>query len=356
MPVPGLLLNRMVLSWITSMLLFSSCTPKLTPYTGEKSFKSTTGNPDYANLSFWAAHPDKWDPADSIPAPLKNTPADKGADVFFLHPTTFTNEEFADQPNAQIDDSYLNKKTDYRSMLYQASVFNASCYVYAPRYRQAHLQMYYTKDTAKALVAFEVAYQDIKSAFEYFLQNRNQNRPIIIASHSQGTTHAKRLLKEYFDGKELSKKLVAAYILGIAVEKNYFTDLPLCKDSLSTGCYITWRTYRNGYQGKYVSKNDTSVAVINPLLWTADLSRADRSLQKGSVLFNFNKIYHHTQNSQIAGNALWISKPKFPGGFLYFNKNYHAGDFNLFYLDVREDVARRINSFKRNSHDHQTVN
>jgi Protein of unknown function (DUF3089) len=330
---------------LISQLIYS-CAPKITPYTGEQLIQSTTGIPDYTRLEFWAAHPDKWDPSDSVPSPLRKSTVDKMADVFFLHPTTFTDEKYVNQGNAAIDDPYLNKKTDYGSILYQASVFNESCNVYAPRYRQAHLQMYYTTDTAKALAAFELAYQDIKSAFNVFLSKRNPDIPFIIASHSQGTTHAKRLLKEFVDGSTLQKKLVAAYILGIAVEKTLYTNLPLCIDSSSTGCFISWRTYREGYEGRYVSRTDTSIAVINPLLWSNDPIKAERELQKGAVLYKFNKLYPHTQSSRIVGNALWISKPHFPGGVFFVTKNYHAGDFNLFYLDIREDVARRIKYFK----------
>ena len=46
--------------------------------------------PDYSNLFFWAAHPDKKDMSDSVPSFLRNETKDGSADVFFLHPTTFT--------------------------------------------------------------------------------------------------------------------------------------------------------------------------------------------------------------------------------------------------------------------------
>ena len=48
---------------------------------------------------------------------------------------------------------------------------------------------------------------------------------------------------------------------------------------------------------------------------------------------------------QIHNSILWTSKPKFRGSFLYRTSNYHKGDFNLFYLNVRENVATRISSF-----------
>lgn len=331
---------------VCAPLLVWGCSPKYTPNTGDSVARTTTARPDYTNIDYWAAHPDKWDPSDSIPKPLRHVPRNLDADVFFLHPTSLTNAKDTLRDNADIADPGLNNKTDYRSILYQASVFNESCRVYAPRYRQAHLRMYYLQDTARAMEAFDTAYQDVREAFIYFLHNLNKGRPIIIASHSQGTTHAKRLLKEFFDtNSTLRSRLVAAYLLGIPVEKNLYEVLQPCADSLATNCYISWRTYRNGYKGKYISTTDTSIAVVNPYTWQTTPGEVSRKMHKGAVLLKFNKVYNHTQTTAVSGNALWISKPKFPGGFLYTTRNYHAGDYNLFYVDIRQDIRRRINRF-----------
>jgi len=93
-------------------------------------------------LKYWAAHPAKEDPSDSIPLPLKNHPpiAQQDADVFFIHPTTFTNRKDSSD-NAQINDSLINQKTDNTSILFQASAFNTYP-VYAPRYRQSNIRNY----------------------------------------------------------------------------------------------------------------------------------------------------------------------------------------------------------------------
>ena len=128
--------------------------------------------------------------------------------------TTFTRESDTLPSNARIDDAYINAKTDYSTILYQASVFNLHCRVFAPRYRQAHIQNFYSSDTSKSKAAFEQAYNDIKTAFEYYLAHYNQGRPIIIAGHSQGAFLSERLLKEFFENKPLQKQLVAAYIIG----------------------------------------------------------------------------------------------------------------------------------------------
>ena len=329
-----------------TIFLLHSCSPKYTPYTGEKAFRSPTGAPDYSNLDYWAAHPAKIDPSDSVPAPLQNA-LDYGhdVDVFFVHPTTFTDDKDSTTPNAAIDDSLINAKTDNTSILHQASVFNGSARIYAPRYRQAHIHMYFISDEAKKKAAFDLAYSDVKAAFQYYLDHYNNGRPIVIASHSQGTTHAQRLLKDFFSGTNLRNRLVAAYLIGMAVPKDAYPDIPVCQDSLQTGCFVTWRTYREGYVEKPFNALDTTTAVVNPLLWTTTPAVAPKELNRGAVLYKYNKIYKETNSAQIHGNILWISKPKFPGAFLYKTSNYHIGDINLFYLNIREDVRRRISMF-----------
>jgi len=296
-------------------------------------------------LNYWAAHPWKWDPSDSIPAPLKNEILDSLADVFFIHPTTFTDKKDEHIANAQIDDAYINAKTDYSSILFQASVFNVSCRVFAPRYRQAHIQNFFSKDSVKSKAAFAIAYADIKSAFEYYLLHYNHDRPIIIAGHSQGALMAEKLLHDYFENKPLEKQLVAAYIIGWPVPKTYFKNLPMCSDSSQTGCICSWRTLRKNYVPSYLKNENGNAWVTNPLSWTMNEDFVSRKMNKGSVLTKFNKVYKRTADAQIQNGLLYTRRPKFPWSFLFFTKNYHVGDINLYYINMRENVKTRIVSF-----------
>lgn len=329
-------------AFILIVFSFTSCSKKLVSYTGEAAFRSDSGVPDYGKIEYWAAHPAKKDPSDTIPLPLMDFQKEKEADVFYLHPTTLVGVRETGKNNAKIDDSLLNYKTDYSPIIYQASAFNESTRVFAPRYRQAHIRMYSEKDSAMKYEAFNLAYEDVRNAFEYYLKNDNNGRPIIIASHSQGTTHASRLLKEFFDGKELSSKLVCAYLIGMPVRKDSYEKIPVCQDSTNTGCFVSWRTFRKDYSSDWANRIDTNIVVVNPVTWKTTSEIAEKSLQKGAVLYNLNKVYRKTQSTQAEGSALWVSHPRFPGSFLYRNKNYHAGDINLFYVDIREDVTRRI--------------
>ncbi len=328
--------------FIFSVFLFS-CSNKYLPYKKFYYFKSADGRPEYSNLNYWAAHPWKHDPSDSVPLPLINSEyKDSMVDVFYLHPTTYTGTK--KEINAAIDDALLNAKTDYYPVLYQASVFNEQCRVFAPRYRQAHISTFFKRDKY-ADHALDTAYEDLKNAFEYYLKNWNNGRPIIIAGHSQGALLAEKLLNEYFEDKPLANRLVVAYILGWAIPKNYFTSITVCKDSLQTGCVCGWRTYRKGYNPVYLKNENGNSWVTNPLNWSTETTYADKKENKGSVLRDFNKIYKSTTDAQISNALLYVSKPKFPGSFFYFTKNYHVGDINLFYVNLRENIRQRIMAF-----------
>lgn len=333
---------------ITFLILIytSSCSKKNFSQEPAYQFKSESGVPNYNNLDYWAAHPYKWDPSDSVPKPLrKNYIKDSMVDVFFIHPTSFTDKDNA-APNAGIDDAEINSKTDYSSILYQASAFNEGTRVFAPRYRQAHYGNYFTDDTAMASRAFELAYQDVKAAFEIYLKQYNTGRPIIIASHSQGTNHAMRLIKEFFDGKKLQNKLVAAYLVGMPLPENYFSNIPACKDANATGCAISWRTYEKGFEGSaYVQNENFEAIVTNPLNWTTSETLVGSEENKGAVLLKFNKINKKLTDAQVHKNILWSTKPSFFGSFLLKSSNYHVGDINFFYVNIRDNVKQRISAY-----------
>jgi hypothetical protein len=330
---------------LSLFFLFLSCN-RYNRFEKNYAFTSASGQPDYSDLDYWAAHPWKWDPSDSIPQPLRYQVRDSVVDVFFLHPTTFTRDRHnKSYYNAPIDDAAINAKTDYSSILLQATAFNQHARVFAPRYRQAHIGNFFSGDTAKALIAFDTAYADVRESFEYYLKNYHQDRPIIIAAHSQGSLLAQRLLKDYFENTSLTQKLVVAYVVGWALPKDFFSYLRVCEDSVDTGCICSWRTLRNGYVPSYLKNESGNSYATNPLTWTISGEYADKNEHKGSILRKFNKIYKHTNDARISNGFLYIRKPKFPWSFIYVTRNYHIGDINLFYINIRENIDARIRSY-----------
>ena len=341
-----LLSNPIIWLFITTGLFtFSSCNHRITSKPLDYHVISNNVAVDYKDLNNWAAQPLKENPSDKIPSNAPDQSKDSLADVFFIYPTTYTDDKMSMGWNAKIDDEALNKKTDNTAILYQASVFNKYCRVFAPRYRQANIAAFYTDNKLTADSALDVAYEDVKTAFEYYLKYENHGRPIIIASHSQGTLHAGRLLKEFFENKPLQKQLVAAYIIGLPVFDDYFETLKPCTSPSATGCFVTWRTFEEGYIAPFVQKETRKAIVINPLTWTTDTSLAPASFNKGGMLRDFDKLIPGLVHAQIHGNVLWVNKPHFLGSIFIKTKNYHIADYNFFYENIRENVGIRIRKF-----------
>lgn len=302
--------------------------------------------PDYSHGAAWAALPDRKDFADSLPnAAFTDVQSHSEVDIFYLHPTSYT---YYYKPsrlwNSSLEDEALNQKTDASSILYQSSIFNGVGRIYAPRYRQAHIHAYFARDKASAEKAFRVAYADIRQAFQYYLQHYNQGRPFFLVSHSQGTTHAEMLIREFIDGQPLQHQLVAAYLIGMPVSKMAFQQLHPCESPDQTGCYCSWRTFRRGYEPRHIP-NDTSLLVTNPLDWTISSQYVPASQHQGAVLQRFDKVLPQICDAQVNQGILWVKKPKFPGSFLYFSPNFHVGDMNFFYVDIRNNARRRAEQY-----------
>ena len=182
------------------ILFLISC--KATYLTSKFSSENLPPPPDYNQSKSWAVLPKKWN---SSLSSIVGKPQKKEADVFYIYPTLFVDRK-DENWNSDIFNPSVRKDVIEKAVVNQASAWVKAANLYVPYYRQAHYRIFVEPYAVQGKQAAIIAYQDVKKAFKYFLKNFNQSRPIIIASHSQGTLHAKRLLKEFFDGKPLQKK------------------------------------------------------------------------------------------------------------------------------------------------------
>jgi hypothetical protein len=300
---------------------------------------------DYSILEHWAAHPWKRDMADSVPATIRMNyrPDTSLADIFFIHPTSYLDVGKPFGWNAPVDDPELNKMTDEGSILFQASIFNEAGRVFAPRYQQANIEAYFTLNQAASERALNNAYADVKAAFQYYLAHYNNGRPIVIASHSQGSTHSQRLVKELFDGKALQSQLVVAYIIGMDVNPSQYVNTTECTKPLQNACVCSWRTYETGYIPLYIKLEQFKSIVTNPLTWDSSAPSAARSKNLGSTLINFNLIQPGLVNADAKAKVLWVETG--PLKNIIPTSDFHSSDMNLYYMNIRENVKERIDAW-----------
>lgn len=340
--------NRAIiaLTTIISITLFSSC---FVPKNWREKYKA----PNYSSKRNWAALPTKKDKADKVPhivgPDLRNRQDSAKVDVFFVHNTTFWLTPF--YTRAVLWDPISNTLTNHMTIKQQASVFNESCKIYAPRYRQASLITFSAKDgTTKR--PFEFAYEDVKNAFEYYLKNYNKGRPFILAGHSQGSFLMQKIIKEYIEtNPELHKKLVAAYIVGFGSNDTYNLVVP-CDSASQTGCMLGWQSVRWGakrttkFPGKHLFK-PTKICT-NPLTWKRDTAYSAEENNLGSRQFFLNKIRRKKFDAQIHGDLLWVHNPH-QLGYLRHVIHYHLADYNLFYMNIRQNVKLRVDTYLKNN-------
>ena len=303
--------------------------------------------PTYTDLEDWLVHPEKESKNNFLSA---NTNL-KRADVFFIVPTLFQDKKETSW-NSNIYNEEFSNILLQSSIKYQSTAWLSSANLYSPNYRQAHFRVFeekYWKNGGED--AFEIAYSDIKKSFEVFLEKFNKGKPIIIAGHSQGAGHAKRLLKDFFDGKELSDKLIAAYLVGTKITEEDFFDLELMNKPDQTGGYVTWNTYKVlKDEKKYDLTIDrlwlSDAQVTNPITWSDYVSK-DYNDHKGFLWLN-QKVFPNAVVIESINEAVYIKTPKmgFPKSlFLSFLKDYHKGDINIFWEDIRQNSILRTRKY-----------
>ena len=298
--------------------------------------------PNYAELKSWVEHPKKTKHYATLPKNYFDTLFNKNPniDVFFIHPTLYFK---GNNWNADINDEKLNEKIGNSAIKYQASVFLGIANIYAPHYRQMHIQCY--SDLKNGYQAYDIAYEDVKNAFLFYWNNINDKKKFIIAGHSQGTNHSERLLKEVILKNDTMKKyLIISYLPGMPIT-HLSKEVPPCSSPNQINCFLSWRTLAEGYYPNNWAFND-SISCVNPISWKTDSMYSKKEEHQG-ILFKNNKIYY--PKSIVAYNhnsAVWIKPIKIPFARFYRMNNYHVADYNLFWLNIRTNLRYRLKENK----------
>ena len=136
---------------------------------------------------------------------------------------------------------------------------------YSPYYRHISLDSWATLNEDTINRRFhDVAFQDVKRAFGYFLKNRNQGRPFVLAGFSQGGKSVVELLKIL--APQERERLVAAYVMGYKVTPEDVAAAPWIKGARTsddTGVVISYNSVSDVRYIKPVVAAPT-VMCINP--------------------------------------------------------------------------------------------
>ena len=168
-------------------------------------------------------------------------PVNPPVDCFYVYPTVSNQIG----PNAT-----ATPEPEVRAIAqYQAARFGQQCRLFVPLYRQNTLISLFAGQFTNA--TRQIAYGDVRRAFEEYLANDNDGRGIVLLGHSQGSGMLRLLVRETFDkDPTLRRKLVSGILLGgnVTVKTGSdrggdFTNVPVCTADDQISCVIAFSTF-----------------------------------------------------------------------------------------------------------------
>jgi hypothetical protein len=292
----------------------------------------------------------------------------KSADVFYVHSTTYYRRRRWNAP-INHDDADAIRRTIAAPN--EAGPFLSIANAYGPRYREATVFSLFTHKY-DGLAAHELAYDDVRRAFETFLKARDPERPLILAGYGQGGLHVLGLLNHYFQGEvnPLRHRLVAAYVIGFPTPKTVpdglAPPLPVCEKASSVRCLVSYVDFEPRFNeemararrrtlvwdaaGQLQSTPSDALICVNPLSWTStdDYQAPDKHVGAASatgVGFGARppKIAHAV-GARCDRGVLVVDQPRQP--YLrrspWYGAKWKAQPFNLFYFDLEANAALRV--------------
>eukprot|EP00944_MAST-04C_sp_MAST-4C-sp1_P001592 g1592.t1 len=230
---------------------------------------SSSLRPDYSKDDFWACLPTSGNSnAEIVPTNEAHVvPSERLCDLFFLHPTGFYGKAWNEPLDPGDFDKASTEQLNNWMLATQASAFNETCRIYAPRYRQAHIESFYC-DRVEGRKALDVAYEDVVAAFYDFLFRIKQYAKhhgtaglppsFVLASHSQGGWHLMRLIEEEIDCNPILRaRVVCVYLIGSRMPLKKFQEYKFFKPSNKpddTNCIVGWDTLSTEWKWGYMSR------------------------------------------------------------------------------------------------------
>ena len=311
--------------------------------------------PNYASLESWLAQPDLGVDPFTLSA--------KG-DVFVVVPSVYRGGEHWNLPS---DD--LRRKGKLKRIVRPnyVSPYGESGRLFAPFYRQASLYAFMT-NREDSHFAQDLAYQDVKRAFDVFLNQSPPERPIVLVGHNQGASHVQRLLIDYFQGP-LKNRLAVAYVIDHPLPLESFegplSQLTPCTEPDQIGCVVAFGSFtpkdtviaerfleqslvHNGQE--YEAINNRPTLCINPLLWTQSEDYAPARLHLGGVAAEgldpdmTPASMTKQSGAQCSSGLLLVDTPRSKSlrRPRAVGAKFRTLPSNLFYEDLKQDAKRRV--------------
>jgi hypothetical protein len=256
---------------------------------------------DYSDPATWLCRPGRTDAcavnqdftivaADGSTTKVAFKPAaNPPVDCFYVYPTVSNDPT----PNSDMQAG----PEEERVIAQQFARFAEKCRPFAPLYRQMTLTVIRAAATGQAMSPDrELAYQDVRDAWNHYLAHDNGGRGVVLIGHSQGSGVLMRLIRDEIEGKPAARQLVSAILAGTNVPVpdgadvgGAFRSTPLCRAPDQTGCVVAFASFRasapppnNSYFGR-VAQQGMTAACTNPAALAGGVGELDAYLSSGAA-------------------------------------------------------------------------
>ena len=239
----------------------------------------------------------------------------------------------------------------------EKGIYDAESRFFAPYYRQAGLSVYeLPAEEREPYLA--LAYEDVRAAFDYYLEHYNEGRPIIVAGFSQGADMCLRLLKDRFADEEVNRLLVACYAIGWSITEEEIAEYPhlrFASGEDDTGVIISFNSEAESVTDSILIPEGTRTLAINPLNWRTDSTPAGKETNLGACFTNYSGDIV-SEIPQLTGayidpvrgalKVTDVTPEEYPPGLSIFPEGvYHLYDYQFFYRNLQQNVAVRLDAY-----------
>ncbi len=208
---------------------------------------------------------------------------DPAIDCFYVYPTVSLDET--------ANSDLIANEAEYNVIAQQFARFASRCRTFAPMYRQVTLT---ALRGGAGMPDRGLGYEDVLAAWNYYLDNYNNGRGVVLVSHSQGSSVLTQLIANEIEGKARQQQIVSAMLFGTTIQVpkgnvigGTFKNMPLCTSAYQNECIIVYATFRDSVPPRANSLfgrngDGTVAACVNPALLAKGSNEAHAYLNAGT--------------------------------------------------------------------------
>ncbi|MDO9475404.1 MAG: DUF3089 domain-containing protein [Pseudohongiella sp.] len=266
---------------------------------------------------------------------------DAPVDCFYVYPTVSLDST----PNSDM----IAGPEELNVVRSQFARLGSECRTFAPLYRQVTLTALRANlggGTQTVAPDREMGYQDVVNAWNYYLENHNEGRGVILVGHSQGSGVLSRLIINEIEGKDVQQKIISAMLLGATAQVpngaqvgGTFKHMPVCESGDQTGCIVSYVSFRDTIpppaNSLFGRNGQGSTAICtNP----AQLAHGHHELHAHMSNAAAEGFASNTQSPWVSGNTS-ISTPFVSVPGLITGECVNNGQFSYLKVTVKADPS-----------------